>query len=76
VKSTPFNKNFIENMSKDENPFGFEHHIHVFLCNYVYKVISNIIGVFLNPILSSHIYPREISFLDFHNILDAIDITQ
>eukprot|EP01018_Ginkgo_biloba_P013638 Gb_30693 [translate_table: standard] len=72
----PFNTTFIANILKEANPIGFDQYRPISLCNYVYKLISELIAGKFKPILSVHISPDQFGFLDDRVIHDAIGVAQ
>lgn len=58
-----FNSTFVALIPKSANPASFDDFQPISLCNCIYKIISKIIANRLRPILSSHISPKQFSFL-------------
>ena len=51
----PFNSSFISNIPKYDFPSGFDHYRPISVSNCIYKVVSKVISVYINPILSNYI---------------------
>jgi hypothetical protein len=59
-----------------ENPQSFEDFHPISLCNFIYKVITNIIARRIKPILSASIFKEQFSFLEGRKIHEAIGMAQ
>lgn len=70
------NSTFITLIPPKNKPTNFGEFRPIVLCNLAYKLISKIILVRLNPILSRCISAEQFGFLKDRQILDAIGITQ
>ena len=70
------NSTFLALIPKKEKLVSFLDFRPISLCNLVYKLISKIIAVRLNPFLDSHIFREQFGFLKNQQIVEPIGITQ
>ena len=70
------NSTFIAIIPKSDSPSSFNDYRPISLCNCLYKIISKIIANCLRPILSLHIAPQQFTFLEHHQIHEAIGSAQ
>lgn len=70
------NTNFLMLISKVDYPTSFTYFCLISLCNSVYKIVSKVIPLHLNPILPSYLSKDKCGFLQGHRIHEAIGSTQ
>lgn len=70
------NSTFIALIPKSDNPLTLNDFRPISLCNYIYKITSKIIANCLRPILSTHIFLEQFSFLQDRQIYEAIGTAQ
>ena len=70
------NSTFLALIPKKDKPVTFMDFRPISLCNLVYKLISKVITVRLNPFLDTHISREQFGFLKNRQIVEPIGITQ
>ena len=70
------NSTFLALIPKKEKPLTFADFRPISLCNLVYKMISKIATLHLNPFIDKFISPQQFGFLKNRQIVEPIAITQ
>eukprot|EP00253_Pinus_taeda_P018951 PITA_18951 len=73
---TSITSTFTALIPKKDNPNSFEDFRPISHCNYIYKIIANIIENRMKPILSNHISLKQFAFLQDRQIHEAVGTTQ
>jgi hypothetical protein len=72
----PLNSNFIGLIPKSNNPSSFDDFRPIYLCNYIYKIISKVISRRLKIVLSRNISSEQFGFLVGRKIHEVIGVAQ